>query len=134
MRERLGGKMRRIDEAVAQRGFWGIFCIRFFPVVPFRFSDLGFGLTGIPLRRYFLISALASPARVLFVQFFLAMGTDTILNPDRLSLYLQANPGIYAVVVLYTLGTLALAARLFRRRGRDHAVDGSGGEDDAGKS
>ncbi len=101
---KLPHKMQQIDRAIAERSFWSIFFLRFFPIVPFRFQDLGFGLTRISLRRYLTIAAIGSPLRIFVIQFFIALGMDTILNPAKLSLYLQENPSIFAFVMVYVIG------------------------------
>ena len=106
--ERMPGRMRRLDEMMADRSFWKIFFLKFFPVVPFRFLDLAAGLTRIPLKRYLLISAVASPLRLFVIQFFIAIGVDTVLNPVRLSAYLQDNPVIFFAVGLYLAGAVIM--------------------------
>ncbi|MCR4337147.1 MAG: VTT domain-containing protein, partial [Candidatus Omnitrophica bacterium] len=47
---KLKGKQRRWDESLAKTGVGWIFLFKFFPIIPFRFLDLGFGLTKISLK------------------------------------------------------------------------------------
>lgn len=119
---KLKGNLQRLDEATRDLSFGWLFFLRFFPVVPFRFLDLGLGLTQIPLRRYFLIAALASPIRIFWIQFFLSKGIQNIRDPFVLADYLTSDPVILWANVLYIGGTLVLitvlAGRMARRRKR----------------
>ncbi|MFA5260038.1 MAG: VTT domain-containing protein, partial [Candidatus Omnitrophota bacterium] len=99
--ERMPGKMQRLDRVIAEKSFWGIFFLKFFPVIPFRFLDLAFGLTRISLKKYLLISAVASQLRIFVIQFFIALGMDTVLHPAKLSAYLEAHPSVFFPVFLY---------------------------------
>ncbi len=113
--EKLPGQMERVDQIMAGKSGWGIFFAKFFPVIPFRFLDLVCGLTRISLKKYLLISAVASPLRIFVIQFFVALGVDTILNPAKLSVYLQGHPAIFLAVVLYLIGTFVMIA-VFRKK------------------
>ena len=86
---KMGAGLRRLDHTLAKTDFWRVFLLRLFPIVPLRVLDLGFGLTQISLRKYFIISLVGTPLRIFFVQFFLALGMDTILNPEKLRNYLM---------------------------------------------
>ncbi|MBF0384518.1 MAG: TVP38/TMEM64 family protein [Candidatus Omnitrophica bacterium] len=111
---RLKGKMQKIDDYLSQSGFWSIFFLRLFPIVPFRFLDLGMGLTKIGLGKYFLISAVASLPRIFFIQFFLTLGLDVVLNPVKLNEYLTRNPQVMYLSFAYCL--LAFIFLLFWRK------------------
>ena len=113
--ERMPGNMRRLDEVIAEKSVWSIFFLKFFPVVPFRFLDLAFGLTRISLKKYLLISAVASPLRIFVIQFFIALGVDTVLNPAKLSAYLQEHPTIFSAVGLYLAGAFVMIA-VFKKK------------------
>jgi uncharacterized membrane protein YdjX (TVP38/TMEM64 family) len=115
---RLAGKMQRIDEAIAQTSGWNIFFVRFFPVIPFRFSDLGFGLTKISLKKYWLICAVSSIFRIFLIQYFLTLGMSTAMNPQALGAYLEKNPGLLAVTLIYLLGTFIFLFYIFRNKKR----------------
>jgi len=105
---KLKGGMKRLDEAVTETGFWSIFFLKVFPIVPFRFLDLGFGLTRIRLKKYLFISALGAPMRIFFQQFFLSMGVETATNPHKLAEYLTENPHIWWFCFFYCLGSFGL--------------------------
>ena len=106
--EKLRGKMQRLDQTIAGTSFFGIFFLRLFPVVPFRFLDLGFGLTKISLRKYFMIALLSTPSRVFFLQFFLSLGMDVAMNPGRLQAYLNEHPLVMQVSFIYLVGAIVM--------------------------
>ncbi|MCR4337105.1 MAG: hypothetical protein NUV91_04785, partial [Candidatus Omnitrophica bacterium] len=76
--------------------------------------DLGFGLTKISLKKYFLISMVASPARILFVQYFLAMGVGSITDPQRIAEIMMQDPVVFVVLSLYGWG--AIIALFFMKK------------------
>ncbi len=119
--ERLPGRLKRWDHLLAHGGDGLIFLLRVFPVIPLRFLDLGLGLTRFPLRRYFVLAFLGTPIRIFVIQFFLALGVETITHPDRLQGYLEAHPTAMAGVLLYIVGSIITFWVLRRRtrRGRD---------------
>jgi uncharacterized membrane protein YdjX (TVP38/TMEM64 family) len=112
---RIKGGFKRLDEAIAGKSFWGVFWLRFFPIVPFRFLDLGFGLTGISLKKYLSIAFLSSPLRIFIVQLFLSVGVETILDPERLALYFESHP-IVAVLCYGYLGGAVIAMLIWKAR------------------
>jgi uncharacterized membrane protein YdjX (TVP38/TMEM64 family) len=116
---KLKGRMHRVDQAIAETSYWWIIFLRSTPIVPFRFQDLGFGLTKISLRKYFTISALASPPRIFFLQFFLSLGLETIEDPRRLTAYLEAHPKIFLITFVYLLISLILLFVLRKRLKRE---------------
>lgn len=115
---KLKGGMKRMDQMVADSSFLAIFFMRFFPIIPFRFLDLGFGLTKISLKKYFLISFLASPLRIFILQLLLSLGTDILMDPERLSQYLTEHPRLFAFYFIYVAGSFVLAFIFKKRRQR----------------
>ena len=106
---RLRGRMRQVDQAIADTGFLSIFFLRFFPVVPFRFLDLGFGLTKISLKKYLMIAMLGSLLRIFIVQLFLSLGWDMIVHPQRFAEYLLQHPHILRASMAYMVGSIVAA-------------------------
>jgi len=81
--EKFKGRFGKLDTLIENHGFWSIFALRIIPVVPFRFLDLIYGLTKVPLKQYLTIVLLASPLRIFFIQFVLAAVGESILqSPD----------------------------------------------------
>jgi uncharacterized membrane protein YdjX (TVP38/TMEM64 family) len=90
--KQLKGKLQQLDENIAQTSFLSIFFLKLIPIVSYRVLDLFFGITKISLKKYFLISLLAAPVRLFFVQFVLSLGLDVALNPEKLREYFEAHP------------------------------------------
>jgi len=115
--QRFQGKMKNLDETVSNSSTAAIFFMRFYPYVPFRFLDLGYGLTKISFRRYALVSLIAAPIRVYVIQYFLSLGLGTALNPVQLQNYLADRPELMFWNSLYFLSSLVyLAILIFRRK------------------
>lgn len=112
---KLHGRMKQVDDAVADAGFWWIFLMRIF-IVPFRFLDLGCGLTPISFRKYFLIVLLASPVRLFLFQYMLTLGMDVIRDPLKLADHLSQNPFILWFTFAYLVGAVVMLAILRRRK------------------
>jgi len=103
-------------ELKAEDPFWGIFIIRVAPLVPFRFLDLGFGLTKISFKRYFVISLLGSPLRIFWLQFILAGAGEMIFkNPGVVVEYLLENRMVVNWSFFYLVLTF-LGVWIYRRR------------------
>lgn len=122
---RLRGRARDIDQTIADTRFWSIFFLRMAPVVPLRFLDLGFGLTRISIKKYLLIAALATPQRIFFTMFFLALGVETALDVNRLQAYLQDHPAVMMVSFSYFVVSLFLMV-LVKKRFRKPSARGPG--------
>ena len=59
---------RRIDNAVAGRGFKIVLLTRLSPIFPFTFQNYGYGLTGVSLRDYFFASWIGMiPGTIMYV-------------------------------------------------------------------
>ncbi|MCK5215450.1 MAG: TVP38/TMEM64 family protein [Candidatus Omnitrophica bacterium] len=98
---RLKGNMSKWDDSIADSSFWVIFLLRLTPIVPLRFLDLGFGLTKISLRKYFIICAVGTPLRIFWQQFLLSLGFETIMDPNKLSEYLSSQPWVMFFAFVY---------------------------------
>jgi uncharacterized membrane protein YdjX (TVP38/TMEM64 family) len=77
-------KSEKLDEKLANINFFWLFIIRFVPLVPYRFLDLGAGLTSISFRKYLLVVLLATPIRALWVQYILSVVGRNIFNKPQL--------------------------------------------------
>jgi len=112
---KLKGGWQRLDQTIATTSVWWIFLLKLTPIVPFRFLDLGFGLTKISLKKYWIISALASPLRIFILQFFLSLGVQTVIDPNQLSDYLLAHPLAMNLTCVYMIGSLVVVFFLQRK-------------------
>ena len=77
---RLGDKKKNLDKITRSRSALGVFTVRINLLIPIRFTDLGYGLTGISFGRYFIPAALALIPRVFWQQYFLATGGVAVLE------------------------------------------------------
>ncbi len=116
--QKLKGRMAQLDETVSNTGFWSIFFLKLTPIVPFRFLDLGFGLTKISLKKYWTISALATPLRIFYLQFLLALGLETVLNPEKMTAYLEGHPLVMQLCFAYLVLSVVVML-VWRKANRD---------------
>jgi len=120
---RTKGKWINFSNKVDKIGFGDLLALRAIILVPFRFSDLGFGLSKISFRKYFAAVALGSPIRILMVQFFLVILGDSIsgnpiLMANILIEYLFTHPNVFGILfifsLIYLIATVILIFRLKR--------------------
>jgi len=96
----------RLDDRLAGINSFWLFIVRLTPLIPYRFMDLGIGLTSIPFRRYLPAVLLATPIRVFWVQYILAgVGKNIFNNPAALTAYFSENKAL----LLFSLVYLCLA-------------------------
>jgi uncharacterized membrane protein YdjX (TVP38/TMEM64 family) len=111
--EKLGAGQKNLDEKLTRVNFFWLFLFRAVPLVPFRFLDLGGGLTKISFRRYLLAVVLGSPLRIFWVQYVLAgVGESVFTKPDALAAYLLANRVLFSFSLIYVLLVILVALRL----------------------
>jgi uncharacterized membrane protein YdjX (TVP38/TMEM64 family) len=109
VQERFGLKDRHIEQANRGSSIWGILAIRINPLIPFRVMDLGFGLSSVKLKKYVIVSIVATFPRVLWLQFILTgVGTNILKDPQAVVAYLMDHFYIVVYSSLYFLGVLAL--------------------------
>ncbi len=90
-------------------GFWRVFVLRINPLVPFRFMDIGFGLSRIEFSKYFWGVVLGSPLRIFWLQYVIFGIEKTVFsNPQALMDYFQRNPQTFAFSALYLFGVFIL--------------------------
>lgn len=110
---KLKGRYVHFDERLEYLKFWDFFSLRAVVIVPYRFLDLGCGLTRIPLKKYMTAVLLGSPVRIYFQQYFwIALG-KTLFNDIRVSTdYFESHPIIALMVLLYAGITLWIIVRM----------------------
>lgn len=94
---RLGKKKDQLAKITRSRSALGVFTVRINLLIPLRFTDLGYGLTGISFRRYIAPALLALIPRVYWQQYFLATGGVAVL--ESLSKVLSGDPSKAAVIL-----------------------------------
>lgn len=113
----LSAKFSHLDEKLGKTNFLWLFLFRSVPLIPFRFLDLGTGLTKISFRRYFLAVILGSPLRIFWVQYALAgVGEAIFKNPYALAEYLLANKPLFLFSLIY-LALVVVVARKLKHKG-----------------
>ncbi|HBR14226.1 MAG TPA: hypothetical protein DD723_01595 [Candidatus Omnitrophica bacterium] len=92
------------DKIKKESGFLEIMALRINPLVPFRFMDLGFGLSSIGFKKYFAAIFLTSLIRVFWLQYILAgVGGNVFKDPSVVMNYLMAHPFILVGSAVYFL-------------------------------
>jgi uncharacterized membrane protein YdjX (TVP38/TMEM64 family) len=106
-------KSETLDDRLANINFFWLFIMRLVPLIPYRFLDLGVGLTKIHFRRYFLAVLLATPIRVFWVQYILAAVGKNIFNkPELLIDYLLQNKALFVFSFIYLVLVILAAFKL----------------------
>ena len=106
-------KSDTLDDRLANINFFWLFSLRLVPLIPYRFLDLGAGLTRIHFRRYFLAVLLATPIRAFWVQHVLALvGKNIFSNPELLTVYLLQNKPLFIFSLIYLLLVIIVTFKL----------------------
>lgn len=109
-------------------GFWTAFVLRINPLVPFRFMDVGFGLTKMPFRLYFYAVVWGSLLRIFWLQYVIAgMGQAVLKNPLAMAEYFRDNILALAVSVVYFLSVVvftvgALIIKFIKKGNQGHGI------------
>jgi len=113
MEHYLKRKSENLDDRLANVNFFWLFILRLAPLIPYRFLDLGVGLTRIHFRRYFAAVLLATPIRVFWVQYILAVVGKNIFNkPELLVDYLLQNKTLFIFSFIYLVLVILAAFKL----------------------
>jgi len=113
----LKGKLGNLDKKLGKLNFFWLFMFRSVPLVPFRFLDLGCGLTNLSFKKYLLAVILGSPLRIFWVQFVLAgVGAAVFSNPAALTEFLVANKPLFILSFVYIILVILVAFK-FKSRG-----------------
>jgi len=108
---------RELHHFQADSDFLGIIAIRINPLIPFRFMDLGFGLSKMAFRKYLVAIIIASPFRILWLQYILSgIGESIFQNPALVLNYLVENPRVmlYSYVYFLLVIVLTIVAVVFK--------------------
>ena len=106
-------KSEGLDDRLANINFFWLFIVRLVPLIPYRFLDLGVGLTKIRFKRYLAAVLLATPIRVFWVQYILALVGKNIFNkPELLIDYLLQNKALFVFSFIYLVLVILAAFKL----------------------
>ncbi len=107
-----------LDKKLANISFFWLFMFRFTPLIPFRFLDLGMGLTSISFRKYLSVVILGSPLRIFWVQYVLCgVGKGIFDKPSALTGYLLQNKTLFVFSLVYALLVIVVALKI-KAKGR----------------
>jgi uncharacterized membrane protein YdjX (TVP38/TMEM64 family) len=117
----LKGKLGAFDSSLGKCNFFWLFLLRATPVIPYRFLDIGAGLTAIPFSRYMLAVVFGTPIKTFWIQYILRkVGEGLYQNPSVLvQLFLQ-NKQLLLVNFVYLLLMIFVAVGI-SQKGRRHA-------------
>lgn len=109
-------KYSQLDEKLGKVSFLWLFLFRLVPLIPFRFLDLGTGLSRVSFRRYLLAVVLGSPLRIFWVQYALAgVGEALFKTPFVLAKYLSQNTPLFLFSLVYLVLVMVVALKLKRK-------------------
>ncbi len=122
-------RSQELDRMKDNSSFLGVFAWRINPLVPFRLMDLGFGLTKISFRKYFIVIFGISFFRILWLQFIIAgIGVNLLKDIGAMQEYFYSNPKIiyysvvyFLVVIVVTIAAI-VARSLKKRKAKKHAT------------
>ncbi|HPN88242.1 MAG TPA: VTT domain-containing protein [Candidatus Omnitrophota bacterium] len=95
----------------------GLIALRLNPLVPFRFLDIGVGLSEVSFKKYFFIALVFSPFRIFWIQYIIAgVGEGYFQNPMIAFDYFQRNPAVtlgsfFYFGVIFILSFIAIMVR-----------------------
>lgn len=122
VRQRFRVKQEALDKIKEDTSLLGIAAWRINPLVPFRFIDLGYGLTSMAFPKYVAGIAVVTFFRILWLQSILAgIGTSLFENVWAMVDYFIKNPHVVQYSMLYffvviVLTIAAMMARFLRKR------------------
>lgn len=110
------GSPKNLDKRLSKVNFFWLFLFRATPLIPFRFLDLGVGLTNISFKKYLAAVILGSPLRIFWVQYVLVgVGRSLFNNPLAVSEYLIQNKTLFLLSFVYLLLVFLLALKIKRK-------------------
>jgi uncharacterized membrane protein YdjX (TVP38/TMEM64 family) len=104
-----------VEKAEKGSGVWHIFVLRTVPLVPYRFLDLAYGLTSVPFRKYLIVSAVAMPIRIFWLQFIAAGIGSAIFDQTRVMAYFEQHIPVLRLSFLYLIFSIVAAFFLSKK-------------------
>ena len=97
-------KYKHLDEKLGRINFFWLFIFRAAPLIPYRFLDLGAGLTRINFRKYLSAVIIGLPVKMFWIQYILyGVGKNIINNPYALVEYFLHNKALLLFSTVYIL-------------------------------
>ncbi len=103
-------KAKDVEQAKKHQSAFGVFVLRFNPLVPFRIMDLAYGLSSLSFKTYFKGISFSSLVRIFWLQSIIAIvGQAAFKNPSLLATSLLEHPFILIYSAVYFLLVLILS-------------------------
>lgn len=107
------GKRKIVYEKLSNINFFWLCMMRFVPLVPYRFLDLGFGLTKMSFRRYLIAAIIGSPVKIFWLQYILAgVGKSILTDQNVLREYFLQNKPLCVLSFVYFILVIPVAFKL----------------------
>jgi len=122
VQQRFRVKSQELDQMKDDSSLLGLIAWRINPLIPFRLMDLGFGLTQVSFRKYFIAIIAISFFRILWLQFILAgIGANLFNDFSAMLNYFLDNQHVVQYSTLYFLAVIvvtiaAVAMRYGKKR------------------
>lgn len=122
--KRLQEKYKKLDETLGKISFFWLFLLRSVPLIPYRFLDLGAGLTKINFKKYLLAVILASPLKLFWIQYILSgVGKNIFKDPYALVEYFLSNKNLFLFSLVYIVVVITVAIKINIERRKKWSVD-----------
>jgi uncharacterized membrane protein YdjX (TVP38/TMEM64 family) len=110
---RLREKYSGLDKRLGKLSFLWLFIFRATPLVPYRFLDLGAGLSQLSFRRYLAAVTSGSIIKIFWLQQILAaVGRGIVYQPALLAAYFLKNKTLFAFSLIYLVLVALVALKL----------------------
>jgi uncharacterized membrane protein YdjX (TVP38/TMEM64 family) len=112
------GKLKGLDQRLATTSFLDLLALRAIILIPYRFLDLGYGLTNIPFKKYMTAVLLGSWPRLFMRQYFVIMVFNVVVGKNFKEMYqylmqfVGERPYLTPFAFIYLAITLILFYRL----------------------
>jgi len=122
VQQRFRLKPKKLDQMKDDASILGVIAWRINPLIPFRLMDLGYGLTQISFRKYFIAIVAVTFFRILWLQYILAgIGTSLFEDVSAMVNYFAKNPIVFKYSTVYFLAVIlvtiiAIVMRSMRKR------------------
>jgi len=116
-------KAEAIDQVKKDSSVLGLVALRINPLIPFRLMDLGFGLSAISLKKYWMVTLIASIPRIFWLQVIIAsIGEGIYKEPSEVISYLIEHKSMvvqsgYYFALVGGLSIMAIVAKWTKRKG-----------------
>jgi uncharacterized membrane protein YdjX (TVP38/TMEM64 family) len=111
--KRISKKYRHLDEKLGRISFFWLFIFRAAPLIPYRFLDLGAGITSIHFPKYLAAVILGSPIKMFWIQYILyGVGKNIFTNPQMLVEYFLYNRALMYFSFIYIVMIVMVVLKL----------------------